>query len=52
MKQHEKAMPPQALPRPVEALECSSGANGNAAEADRYRKELVACKATQKETKK
>jgi hypothetical protein len=55
MKQREKTMPPQAMPRLAEALERLVqlyDATGNAAEADRYRKELAARKAAQKESKK
>ncbi len=55
MKQREKAMPPQALPHLTEALERLAqlyDATGNASEADRYRKELAARKAAQKESKK
>jgi hypothetical protein len=55
MKQREKPMPLEALPRLTEALERLVqlyDATGNAAEADRYRKELAAQKAAPKETKK
>jgi len=47
MKQREKTMPPPALPRLTEALERLMqlyDATGNAAERDRYRKELAALK--------
>ncbi len=52
MNQREKTMPPQALPRLTVALERLVqlyDATGHAAEADRYRKELAARKAAQKE---
>ena len=55
MKQREKSMPPQALPRLAEALERLVQlytATGNAAEAERYRKELAARKTAEKEPKK
>ena len=54
MKQREKTMPPEALPRLTEALELAQvyDATGNAAEAERWRKELAARKAAQKEPKK
>jgi eukaryotic-like serine/threonine-protein kinase len=55
MKQRVKTMPPPALPRLAEALERLVqlyDATGNAAEADRYRKELAARKAAQKRPKK
>ena len=51
MKQREKTMPPPALPRLTEALERLVqlyDATGNAAEAERYRKELAARKAADK----
>src|SRR5580692_11484787 len=54
MKQREKTTP-QALPRLIEALERLVQlyeATGNAAEAERYRKELASRKAAQKEPKK
>ena len=55
MKQREKTMPPQALPRLTEALERLVqlyDATGNAAEAERWRKELAARQAAQKAPKK
>ena len=50
MKQRERTMPPHALPRLAEALERLVqlyDATGNAAEAERCRKELAARKADQ-----
>jgi len=47
----EKMMPPQALPRLTEALERLVqlyDATGNAAEAERWRKELAARQAAEK----
>jgi eukaryotic-like serine/threonine-protein kinase len=55
MKQREKTMPPAAKVRLTEALERLvqlAGATGNAAEAERWRKELAARKAAAKEPKK
>jgi len=55
MKQREKTMPPIAKVRLTEALERLvqlHDATGNAAEADRWRKELTARKAAEKEPKK
>jgi hypothetical protein len=55
MRPRENTMLPPALPRLAEALERLLqlyDATGNAAEADRYRKELAARKAAQKEQKK
>ncbi len=55
MKQREKTIPPQGLPRLTEALERLVQlyeATGNAAEAERYRKELAERKRSQKAPKK
>ena len=55
MKQREKTMSPAAKVRLTEALERLvhlSNATGNAGEAERWRKELAARKAAQKEPKK
>jgi hypothetical protein len=54
MKQREKTMPPAAKVRLTEALERLVqfyDATGNAAEAERWRKELAARKAAEKEPK-
>ena len=53
MKQREKATPPEAKVRLTEALERLVqlyDATGNAAEADRWRRELTARKAAEKST--
>ena len=50
LKQREKTIPAWGLPRLTEALECLVklyDATGNAAEADRWRKELTAHKAAE-----
>jgi hypothetical protein len=50
-----KPMPPQAAPRLTDALDCLVRlyeATDNAAEADRYRKELAERKAAEKTQKK
>ena len=55
MKQRETTMPPAAKMRLTEALERLVRlyeATGNAAEAERYRKELTARKAAEKTPKK
>jgi hypothetical protein len=55
MKKREKTMPPPTLPRLTEAVERLVQlyeATGNAAEADRFRKELEARKAAAKTSKK
>lgn len=55
MKQREKTIPPADRPRLTEALERLVqlyDAQGNAAAAERWRKELNAHKAAEKESKK
>jgi hypothetical protein len=55
MKQREKTMPPEAKVRLTEALERLVqlyDATGNADDAERWRKELAARKAAEKEPKK
>ena len=54
MRQREKTIPPQGMPRLTEALERLVqlyAATGDAADAERYRKELADRKAAQPEPK-